>query len=107
MKLIVVLTSTDSVEEARRIAGALVDRRLAACVQVSAIESVYTWEGATQRDDEYRVLIKTTAERYPEVEAAILEMHSYDLPAIYALGMEHVYGPFGKWVAEQSRKVDD
>jgi periplasmic divalent cation tolerance protein len=107
MKLIVVLTSTANVEEARRIAGALVDRKLAACVQISAIESVYTWEGAMQRDDEYRVLIKTTPERYPDVEAAILEMHSYDLPAIYALGLEQVYEPFGEWVAEQSRKVDD
>ena len=107
MKLIAVMTSTDSAEEARRIADTLVERKLAACVQVSAIESVYTWDGATQRDDEYRLLIKTAAERYPDVEAAILELHSYDLPAIYAFGMEHVYEPFGKWVAEHSRKVGD
>jgi periplasmic divalent cation tolerance protein len=105
MKLIAVLTTTASREEAERIATSLVERSLAACVQISAIESVYTWEGTTQRDDEYRVLIKTTADRYLEVEATILEMHSYDLPAIYAFGIEHVYEPFGAWVAEQSRKA--
>ena len=107
MKLIAVLTTTGSRVEAESIATQLVERKLAACVQVSAIESVYTWEGATQRDDEYRLLIKTAAERYPEVEAAILELHSYELPAVYAFAMEHAYEPYAKWVASNSVETGD
>ena len=106
MKLIAVLTTTGSREEAESIATQLVERKLAACVQVEEIRSVYAWDGVTQNDTEFRLLIKTAAERYPEVEAAVLEMHSYDLPAIYAFGIEYVYGPFGEWVGEQSRKAD-
>ena len=99
MKVIAVLTSTDSAGEARRMAAALVERKLAACVQVSAIQSIYRWQGETQHGQEYRVFIKTTAERYPDVEAAILELHSYELPAIYAIDIDRLYPPYADWVA--------
>ena len=103
MTTIAVVTTTDSIEEARTIASALVERGLAACVQLSGIESVYTWQGATQKDDEFRVLAKTTDDRYPDVEAAILALHSYDLPAIYAVELSFVHGPYAEWVEENSR----
>ena len=100
MGSIAVFTSIDSPERARAIATALVERRLAACVQVSTIESVYSWQGAVQNDMEYRVMAKTMADRYPEVEAAIRELHSYDLPAIYALDVAAIFEPYAEWVAE-------
>ena len=100
--LIAVLTTTDSQDEARLISSALIERKLAACAQISTIESVYIWEGAVQREPEFRVLVKTTEQRYPDVEAVIRELHSYDLPAIYALSIEHVYEPFAEWVLENS-----
>ena len=102
MGSIAVFTSIDSPERARAIATALVERRLAACVQVSTIESVYSWQGAVQNDMEYRVMAKTMADRYPEVEAAIRELHSYDLPAIYALDVAAIFEPYAEWVAEYS-----
>ena len=102
MNTIAVFTTTDSREEARAIAAALVEGRLAACVQISTIESVYTWQGAVQNSDEFRLLIKTTRDRYPEVEAAIIELHSYDLPAVFAFDTAHAYAPFAEWVAENS-----
>lgn len=102
MGSIAVLTSIDSPERARAIATALVERRLAACVQISAIESVYSWQGTVQNDREYRVLVKTVSERYPEVEAAIRELHTYDLPAIYALDVAEIFEPYAEWVAEHS-----
>lgn len=107
MKVVAVITTTDSVEEARRIAAALVERKLAACVQVSKIESVYRWKGLAQHDREYRVFIKTTGERYPDVEASILELHSYDLPAIYALDLDEVYEPYADWVRASIGDDDD
>jgi periplasmic divalent cation tolerance protein len=100
MDTIAVMTTTDSLDEARSIAAALVERRLAACAQISSIQSFYTWQGAVQNDDEFRILIKTAAERYADVEAAILELHSYDLPAIVAFDFAQAYGPYAEWVAD-------
>lgn len=106
MKLIAVLTTTGSEEEARAIAASLVERRLAACVQVSPIESVYRWDGAIQHDREFRVFAKTTSERYPDLETAIRELHSYDLPAIYAIDLDQVSPPYAEWVCESVRDGD-
>lgn len=102
MKTIAVVTTTDSLEKARTISSALVERKLAACAQISSIESFYTWQGEVQNDREFRVLVKTTEERYADVEAAIRELHSYDLPAIYAFKLAHVFEPYAEWVAENS-----
>ena len=99
MDIIAVLTTTDNLAEAQTIASALVGRRLAACAQISSIESVYTWEGETHKDQEHRLLIKTTAERYADVESAIIELHSYDLPAIVAFEFSHAHAPFADWIA--------
>ncbi len=102
MNTIAVLTTTDSLDEARTIATALVERKLAACVQISGIESIYSWQGETQKGQEYRLLVKTASGRYADVEAAIRELHSYELPAIYALDMVRSYAPFAEWVIENS-----
>ena len=102
MATIAVLTTIDSLEQARAIANMLVERKLAACVQISPIESIYTWQGDVQRDDEYRVFAKTTAYHYADVESAIRELHSYDLPAIYAIDLAQVYEPYADWVAENT-----
>ena len=103
MGIIAVFTTVDSDDEARKIAAALVERKLAACVQVSQIESFYTWEAATQNEPEFRLMIKTVAARYADVEAAIVELHPYELPAIYAVDLPQVHAPYAEWVDEQSR----
>ena len=100
MHTIAIMTTTDSLEEARSISATLVERRLAACAQISSIHSYYSWEGAVQNDEEFRILLKTTDERYAEAEAAILELHSYDLPAIVAFDITQAYGPYADWVAD-------
>ena len=100
--VIAVLTTTDSLEEARKISAALVEGKLAACVQISSIESVYTWKGGLQNDTEFRVLAKTTDERYPEVETAIRELHSYELPAVYAIPIAHASEEYARWVIDNS-----
>lgn len=100
MQIIAVITTIDSPDAAREIANGLVERRLAACVQISEIESVYRWEGEIQNEREYRVLAKTTVARYADVEAAIRDLHSYDLPAIHAFEAARVFEPYADWVAE-------
>jgi periplasmic divalent cation tolerance protein len=80
-----VLTSTGSEEEAERIAAALVERRLAACVQtIGPIGSRYRWQGKVETAREWLCLAKTEAGRYDELEAAIRELHSYEEPEIVA-----------------------
>src|SRR5690606_27234894 len=71
---------------AQRIARALVDRRLAACVSVlPGVVSVYRWQGAVETASEVQLLIKTTRVRYAEVEAAVLALHPYELPELLAV----------------------
>lgn len=100
MKLIAVVTTVAKREDALRLAHALVERKLAACAQISAIESVYSWKDEIQHEPELRVLFKTTDERYALVESTIRELHSYELPAIHAFALEHVYPAYAEWIAE-------
>jgi periplasmic divalent cation tolerance protein len=74
-----------SVDEADRIAEALVERRFAACVQQLPIRSTYRWDGAIQHDEEILLLVKTRAARFDDVAATVRELHSYDVPAITAV----------------------
>ena len=72
----IVLCSVGNGEDAERIATALVERRLAACVNlVSGVLSIYRWKGAVERDDERLLVIKTSAARFEELRAAIVELH--------------------------------
>ena len=98
MKPIAVITTVANADDARRLARALVERRLAACAQISQIESVFVWEDKLQQEGEYRLVFKTVASRYAALEAAIRELHPYTLPAIYAVALERVHGPYADWV---------
>lgn len=98
-----ITTTTDSGSAAERIAGELLTRRLAGCVQiVGPIQSVYRWQGAVQRAEEWLLLIKTAAECYPAVEAAIRELHSYETPEIIATPIAAGSDMYLAWLAEQT-----
>jgi periplasmic divalent cation tolerance protein len=97
--VLVVLTTVGSAEEAARIARGLVERRLAACVNVlPRIRSIFRWEGAVQEEDEQLLLTKTTSERFAAVSACIRELHSYDVPEIVALPAAAVEESYAAWV---------
>lgn len=102
MKPIAVVTTVASHDEAQRLARILVERKLAACAQISQIESVYRWQDAVQQEPEFRILFKTTDERYALVESAIRELHSYELPAIHAFAFAHVDEAYAAWIAENA-----
>jgi periplasmic divalent cation tolerance protein len=102
MRLLAVFTTLATAEAARQMSRALVERKLAACAQITKIESIYSWKGAVQSEAEYRVMFKTTAAQYQAVEAAIRELHTYELPAIHAVAVESAYEPYAAWVAEGS-----
>lgn len=99
-----VMTTAGSEEEAERISSVLIDRRLAACVQVAGpIASRYRWRGEIEEDREWQCLAKTEAARYPDVEAAIREVHSYDEPEIVATPIVAGSRGYLDWVSESLR----
>jgi len=99
-----VLTAAGSEQEAGRISAALVERRLAACVQtIGPIASRYRWRGEVEEAREWLCLAKTEASRYPEVEAAIRELHSYDEPEIAATAIVAGSAGYLAWLDESVR----
>jgi periplasmic divalent cation tolerance protein len=95
----IVFTTAGSEEEARKIARALVDRRLAACVNiVPQIESIYRWQGKVDESREWLLLIKTSAALFPAVRDAVRELHSYDLPECIALNIADGNKEYLKWL---------
>ena len=103
MTAIAVVTTVGSKKEARRMARALVEAKLAACAQISKIDSVYVWKGAIEHGEEYRVLVKTTVERYDTVERTIRDLHSYELPAIHAFAFARINAPYADWIESSTR----
>ncbi len=96
-----VLTTAGSVDEARRIAEGLIDRKLAACVNiVPKIVSIYRWKGKTEEAEEWLLWIKTSAAAFPHLCAAIKEMHSYELPECLCLTVEDGSKEYLKWLED-------
>ena len=95
----VVLTTSASEEEARKIARALVGERLAACVNiVPKIESIYRWQDKVEEAREYLLLIKTTESAFARLQEKLKELHSYELPECVALAMTAGSSPYLKWI---------
>ncbi|MEU6521476.1 divalent-cation tolerance protein CutA [Streptomyces sp. NPDC046924] len=100
-----VLTTTDTADKARALAAGAVEAGVAACAQIDGpVTSVYRWEGAVREDQEWRVLYKTTAERYPELEAHLKRVHDYDTPEIIATPVTHGSDAYLSWVSEETAK---
>jgi periplasmic divalent cation tolerance protein len=100
---IIVLTNAPDRAVARRIADALIERKLAACVNIlGECTSVYRWKGAIETATEVPILIKTRADIYDDVEAAIRGLHPYELPEIIAVAVERGSTEFLDWVNEQT-----
>lgn len=103
MKALLVLSNFPDRESASRLAAALIEQRLAACVNILApCRSVYRWRGALQQEDEHPMLIKTTLERYAALEAAIRAGHPYELPEIVAVPIERGLAAYLDWVAVET-----
>ena len=94
----IVITTTDDQEHARFLARSLLDARLAACVQIEPIESLYRWEGTIQSAREYRLQIKTLRALYEKIESMILTQHPYETPEILLLPTEGGLERYLEWI---------
>lgn len=90
-------------ESAGEISRTLVEERLAACVNKVECESVFRWDGDVVEADEFALLVKTTAERYDELEARILEIHPHDVACIERFEPADVSGEFSEWISDALR----
>jgi periplasmic divalent cation tolerance protein len=103
MDALLVFTNLPDRASAERLAGELVEKRLAACVSILApCRSTYRWKGGLQADDEHPLLIKTTRARYPALEAAIVAGHPYELPEVLAVPVERGLPAYLDWVAGET-----
>jgi len=104
MSVVLVITNFPDRESAVRVAGKLVEARLAACVQVLAsCTSIYHWQGKTESAEEIPLLIKTVAARYAEVEKLVLENHPYELPEILQVPTDGGLPAYLNWVETETR----
>lgn len=95
----IVLTTASSDQEGRRLARALVERCLAACVNIIPnLTSVYRWQGTVEEAAETLLVIKTTLELLPALEAALVDLHSYELPEFLALAPEAASQAYLAWL---------
>jgi periplasmic divalent cation tolerance protein len=98
----VVLVTCATLEEARKIARHVVEKRLTACVNIvtHAVESFYAWEGKLENSSEYLLIMKTTEERLEELQKQTFSLHSYDTPEFIVLPVVAGSEEYLKWVGE-------
>ncbi|KID30359.1 divalent-cation tolerance protein CutA [Prauserella rugosa] len=101
---VVVVTTTDSEEAARALAAAAVEARLGACAQiVGPITSVYRWQGAIETDREWRVEVKTAADRADALVGLLTERHTYDVPEVIVTPVVGGHADYLSWLADETR----
>ncbi len=102
-KLSIVLV-TCPIFDADRIAEQIVSEKLAACVNIVPIRSIYTWEGELEHDEELLLIIKTTPQNYERLEKRLKELHTYEIPEIVAVESDMAWQKYFDWASEQTLK---
>ena len=98
----VVLSTASDLTEAHRIADALIEANLAACVQLSQISSVYRWGGTTETNGEVRLFIKSRRDLFPQIAATVGEHHSYDTPQVLMMDCVEGAAAYLDWIDEST-----
>lgn len=102
-RLLVAISTTETREDADRLAGELLERGLTACVQIDGpIRSHYRWAGKTQCESEYRLMIKSRMGVWGELKAKLAELHPYDEPEIVMMPVEDASAGYRDWVVDQT-----
>lgn len=104
MKIVLIQTTCASKTEAKNIAKVLIDAKLAACVQLTEVESFYNWNDEFCSDNETLVSIKTRKENFEKVKSKIKEYHSYDVPEIIEIDITNVSKKYLKFIGENTNE---
>ncbi len=103
MQYYLIYITTKDEEEARKIGKALVEERLAACVNILPISSIYRWQGNIEEESEMAMFVKTRAELVDEVIARVKALHSYEVPCIVSLPIAKGNPDYLKWIEESTK----
>ena len=102
--VVVVASTTDSAEEAKRLARLLVEQRVAACVQVvGPVRSAFRWEGTVSVESEWQLVAKTAGDRVEDLTALLVAEHSYDVPEVVATPVVGGSAAYLAWVVDETR----
>jgi periplasmic divalent cation tolerance protein len=99
---LIYITAEDE-DEARQIGKTLVKERLAACVNIHPVKSVFRWQGKIEEEEEVAMLVKTKAELADRVIKRVKELHSYEVPDIISIPIDKGYPDYLKWIEETTR----
>lgn len=102
MNIVLIQTTCSNKNEAKNIAKVLIEEKLAACVQLSEIESFYSWNNEFCCDNETLLSIKTTKENFEKIKSKIKELHSYDLPEIIQLDITNASKEYLKFIGDNT-----
>ena len=103
MKYRLIYITTKDEEEAEKIGRALVEEKLAACVNIHPIKSIYWWQGEIAEESEMAMFVKTKAELVDEVIKRVKELHSYQVPCIVSLPIEEGHPDFLEWIGRSTK----
>ncbi len=98
-----VVTTTDSKEMAEKIATTVIERQLAACVQISNCLSMYRWQGEVEKTEEFLCVMKSRMDLFPDLESAIRSVHSYEVPEIIATEIKAGSNDYLAWLEQEIR----
>ena len=101
MAYCIALTTASSEAEANTLASALIEHKLAACVSIYPIKSVYAWKGEVQREQEWQLVIKTSAKQFEAVSEKVKALHSYEVPELIAIRIEQGSPEYLSWLSAQ------
>lgn len=102
-----VVTTTDSKEIAEKIATAVIEQQLAACVQISNCKSMYRWQGEVEHAEEFVCVMKSRMDLYPELELIIRTLHTYDVPEILATVVTAGSSDYLAWLKKELRAEEE
>ena len=102
MKPVIIVSTFPSKQSVMGIANELVKKKLAACVNMTKISSVYTWKGKMQNQNEYLAFFKTTKKNQSALKNELKELHPYDVPEIAEINVESINQPYMKWIVDST-----
>jgi len=102
VKPVIIVSTFPSKQSVTSIANQIVKKRLAACVNITPISSIYTWKGKIENQNEYLALFKTTKKNQSVLKKELKKLHPYDVPEIVEINVESINQPYMKWLVDST-----
>ena len=102
MKPVIIVSTFPSKQSVTSIANQIVKKKLAACVNITKISSVYTWKGKIENQDEYLALFKTTKKNQSKLKKELQKLHPYDIPEIAEINVDSINQSYLKWLVDST-----